>query len=304
MPSKPHMAFYPVACLLFSATLWGVFWYPLRVLEEHGLPGLWSTLVIYGAALAVTLPMLWIYRRAFHQPHLLFYLALASGWTNVAFILAIIEGNVVRILLLFYLSPIWTVLLGRLFLGETLTLLARITLGLAMLGALVMLWDPSTGLPWPRDHADWLAISSGLAFAVANVVVRKTQEVSVWVKALVGWWGVIVVAGLFIVLLGLPLPRVEPNIIGAAAGIGAIGIVAMTLAVIYGVTHMPVHRSATILLFELVAGAVSAEWLTDEVVQPNEWVGGALIIIAAAIAARASVTTGPDRGRPGGEQNT
>lgn len=292
MPSKPHLTFYPVACLLFSATLWGIFWYPLRVLEENGLPGLWSTLVIYGAALVVSLPMLWLFRRDFHAPRLLFLLALASGWTNVAFILAVIEGNVVRILLLFYLSPIWTVLLGRLFLGETLSPLARLTLGLAMAGAVVMLWDPAAGLPWPRDRADWLAISSGLAFAVANVLVRKTQEVSVWVKSLVGWWGVVVVAGLCIVLLSLPMPQVSAGVVGAAVAIGAIGIVLMTLAVVYGVTHMPVHRSATILLFELVAGALSAEWLTDEVVQPNEWVGGALIIIAAMVAARASMKAG------------
>jgi len=47
-----------------------------------------------------------------------------------------------------------------------------------------------------------------------------------------------------------------------------------------------VHRSATILLFELVAGAVSSQWLTDEVVTTLEWFGGGLIILAAYLAAR------------------
>ncbi|HHH36168.1 MAG TPA: hypothetical protein ENK48_04995 [Gammaproteobacteria bacterium] len=52
---------------------------------------------------------------------------------------------------------------------------------------------------------------------------------------------------------------------------------------------MPAHRSAVILLFELVAGAVSAQLLTDEVVQANEWLGGVLIVTAAWFAARASL---------------
>ena len=49
---------------------------------------------------------------------------------------------------------------------------------------------------------------------------------------------------------------------------------------------MPAHRSAVILLFELVAGAVSAQLLTNEVVHPQEWVGGGLIIAAAWLEAR------------------
>ncbi len=292
MSSKPHIAIYPVACLLFSATLWGVFWYPLRVLDQNGLVGLWSTFIIYGAALTISIPALWSKRRGFQEPALLLYLACASGWTNVAFILAVIEGNVVRVLLLFYLAPIWTVILGKYFLGETLSPLSRFTLGLAMTGAVIMLWDPSSALPWPRDATDWLAISAGFAFAVSNVLVRKTQQVSVWIKAIVAWWGVVVLAGIIIVVTTLPVPAVYPGVILSAVGIGAIGIVLMTLAVIYGVSHMPVHRSAIILLFELVAGALSAQWLTDEVVQPNEWLGGAMIIIAAVVAARGSLKKG------------
>jgi len=60
----------------------------------------------------------------------------------------------------------------------------------------------------------------------------------------------------------------------------------MTLTVLYGVTSMPVHRSAVILLFELVAGAASSLWLTDEVILPREWLGGLMIITAAWLAAR------------------
>jgi drug/metabolite transporter (DMT)-like permease len=66
------------------------------------------------------------------------------------------------------------------------------------------------------------------------------------------------------------------------------GILLMTVLVQYGVTHMPVHRSAVIALVELVVGAVSQQILTNEVVTTQEWVGGVLIVTGAYLAARAS----------------
>lgn len=64
-------------------------------------------------------------------------------------------------------------------------------------------------------------------------------------------------------------------------------IIIMTSTVLYGVTHMPVYRSAVILLFELVAAAVSAQWLSDEVISGKEWVGGSMIMLAGYLSARA-----------------
>ena len=290
MPSSSGLL--PLGALLLSATLWGVFWYPLRLLEQQGLAGLWSSLVIYGAALVAGLPLLWRARHHFRQPRLLLLLALASGWTNIAFILAVLEGNVVRVMLLFFLSPLWTVLLGRFILGERLNTAARLTLLLAVTGSVIMLWDSELGVPWPREAADWLAISAGFAFALANVLVRRMQEVPVRLKAVMAWWGVVGLAAIMIVSMGQPVPQVAATVWLAAALLGAFGIVLMTFAVVYGVTHMPAHRSAVILLFELVAGAVSSQLLTPEVVQVNEWLGGALILTAGWFAARASLGDG------------
>jgi drug/metabolite transporter (DMT)-like permease len=61
---------------------------------------------------------------------------------------------------------------------------------------------------------------------------------------------------------------------------------AITLLVQYGVTHLPVHRSAVLTFIELVAGAISQQLLTDEIVAVYEWVGGALIVVGAYLAAR------------------
>jgi drug/metabolite transporter (DMT)-like permease len=58
-------------------------------------------------------------------------------------------------------------------------------------------------------------------------------------------------------------------------------MILMTYTALYGVTHLPVHRSAAIMLFEVFAGAVSAALLTEEILSLREWTGGLLIMFAA-----------------------
>ncbi len=290
MPSKLKStisANLPVMGLLLAATLWGIFWYPLRLLEQQGLQGLWATLLIFSSALLVGLPILWKQRAELaRHPWLLLVIAIANGWCNTAFILAVLDGAVVRVLLLFYLSPLWTVILGRFILGERPSRLATVALAIAMIGAFITIWEPALGIPWPQGQADWLAISSGFAFALSNVLIRKVQAVPVAIKTVTSWVGVVFLSGLWIFMASAPVPEVSLNVLAAVFVIGVLGVVLMSLAVQYGVTHMPAHRSSVILLFEVVVGAISAQLLTDEVVLPREWIGGTLIVLAAWLTSR------------------
>jgi drug/metabolite transporter (DMT)-like permease len=277
----------PVLNLLFAASLWGIVWYPLRLLEQQGLGGLWSVAISYGAALLVCSWLLIRLRQQLWQHWApLILMSLAAGWCNVAFILAVLDGHVVRVLLLFYLAPFWAVCLGWLMLGERLDKRSLPVFIIAVSGAIIMLWNEEVGLPMPADTADWLAVSSGFAFALSNVYVRKLQAVDVWLKSTSSWIGVVLIALAWIVLGDVPLPAVSGTVVIYAVLLGLFGFLLMTVTVQYGVTHMPVHRSAIILLFELVVGAVSSMLLTDEQVLPREWLGGLMIVTAAWLAAR------------------
>ncbi len=294
MPSKPASSVLPVMALLTGATLWGVIWYPMRLLQSAGLNGIWLTLVLYVSALAFSLPRTASSWREFAKnPALLSLLMLAGGWTNVAFIEAVLHGNILRILLLFYLSPLWATLMGWIWLRERVSRYAMASLLLAMSGALLMLWDPRAAAFWPQDTADWLAISSGFAFALANVIVRKLDSVSIIAKSVSIWVGVILVAAVMIAALRLPVPHTGAGVFAGAAALGLFGILLMTLMVQYGVTHMPVYQSAVIMLFELVAGALSQHLLTTEHVSARDWAGGVLIVAGAYLSAREAKKVAP-----------
>ena len=275
----------PVVSLLFASTLWGLVWYPLRLLEDGGVGGLWASALMYCGTLIIAIPVLYRgWREWLVHPFLFFFMAIATGWTNIAFILAVLDGNVVRVLLLFYLSPLWATLLGVFFLGEHLTRRAVVILGIAMLGAVIMLWHEALGFPAPRDAADWMALSAGIAFAITNVLIYKLNDASVMVKTATGWLGVLLLA--FILIFITEQKLVAPTEVIAGAWIlGAVAMTIMNISVVYGVSNMPVHRSAIILLFEIVIGAISSILLTNEVIQLREWIGGGLVILAAYLTA-------------------
>jgi drug/metabolite transporter (DMT)-like permease len=276
--------FGPILGLLYGATFWGLMWYPSRALEVMGMQGAWLTLVSYAAAFVVLFPFVRYSADALRrQPREVLALAIAAGWTNVAFILAVLEGEVLRVLLFFYLSPIWTVLLGRWLLHEAMNWRTWLMVGLGVCGALVMLWDPAVGRV-PLNHADLMALSAGVAFAVNNVMTRRISSLGIKAKTHLAWLGVVVVSTVFVVIQSPTVPQVSTVAWIGTVALGVGGFMMSTLMVVYGVTHMPVQRSSVIMLFELVIGALSAWWLAGEAVSGQEWIGGTLILAAAMIA--------------------
>lgn len=291
--SAPNRTLLAVLSCLLAATLWGTFWFPLREIRDLGLPGLWATLTIYVGAFLALLP--WFWRRCSGlgeqlagQPINLLAIAAGSGWANLAFILAVLDGTVVRVLLLFYLAPMWTVLFGWLILREHPDRSGVLTLLLAMTGGVIMLWpQQSDALTSAISYADALALSAGIAFAFNNVMIRRSGYLPLGFKMLAAYSGVLTLTIAAILLTGSAVPEAGPPGWLAAFVFGLLGMTVMTYTAQYGVTHLPIYRSAVIFLFEIVAGAVSAWLLSDEIVHWREWLGGALVITAAWQSARA-----------------
>ncbi len=273
----------PLLGLLAGATAWGLVWYPLRVLEAAGLGGPAASLAIFLLALLLGLPFTWRGLREFTRgTALLAGIGLAAGWANLAYVLGVIHGEVVRVLLLFYLAPLWTVLLSRLVLGERLLPAGYGVVGLSVAGAAIMLWQPQMGMPWPRNGAEWLGLSAGLSFAVSNVLSRRAQALSVQAKSLAVWGGVVAVA---LVVIGLDPPDAARTWAALVEGWPLVAAVALllggvTVAMQYGLTHTPANQAIVILLFELVVATVAAWFLVDEQLGVREWVGGAMIVAA------------------------
>jgi drug/metabolite transporter (DMT)-like permease len=280
--SRP--ALLPALALVFNAFTWGVSWWPFRQLEAAGLHPLAATALIYllaVAAITLTRPAAW--REVLTHPAL-WVLVLASGTTNAAFNWAVTIGDVVRVVLLFYLMPVWAVLLARLLLHEPLTGRALLRVGLALAGALIILW-PRDGAGWP----EWLGVIGGFSFALNNVMLRREAARSESARALAMFAGGALVALLLTLLLhgrGL-VPGLPPPAWGWIAGAVLLGTFFLTsnLALQYGAARLPANATAVIMLVEVLFASVSAVLLGAGTVDLRVLLGGAAIIAAALSAA-------------------
>ena len=120
LPTQASLQALPcVLALMFNAFVWGVSWWPLRQLEQAGLHPLWATALIYLLALSVTLLLRPGALGGLLRHRGLWLLSLGAGMTNVCFNWAVTVGDVVRVVLLFYLMPVWSTLLAWWLLGQT-----------------------------------------------------------------------------------------------------------------------------------------------------------------------------------------
>ncbi len=272
-----------VLSLLNAAAVWGVLWYPYRVLAHQGISGELATFLTYLLALVMGLALFGpAWREARHARWWAVALTLSAGWTNLGYVLAMLGGEVMRVLLLFYLAPLWTVLLSHLLLGERLNRYGSIIIGLSLGGAFIMLWRRQLGVPLPQNIAEWIGLSAGFAFALTNVLVRRIQHLSFAFKSTSVWFGT--------ALLTLPVLLLHGNLAAQAtliapsawllmAGV-AVVLCATTYFVQYGLTHLPANQSILLFMFELVVAAVSSYLLANERMSAQEMAGAVLIVTA------------------------
>ena len=279
----------PILALLFNALIWGLSWWPLRALDEGGVHGLWATSLAFVAAtvvITVLRPAAW---RDWGRHPGLIALLLSAGFTNTAFNWGVVVGEVVRVVLLFYLMPVWSILLARLLLGERITPAAVLRMALALAGALIVLWTPGAGFPRPSSLGDVLGLLGGIGFALFSVLVRRERAVPSASRALAAFLGGALVPGALAVALlaGGQItapPTPGPWLLGVG-GVG-VGLLLGNLALQYGAARLPAALAAVVMVAEVPFAALSAAWLGDEPLRAPMILGGVLILAATVLAAR------------------
>lgn len=273
--------------LLFGAFCWGVIWYPYRIMQDAGVSGVVSSLYTYIIALMIAALIFHKHWRGlFKQPKSIVWLALVAGWTNLSYVLAIIDGEVMRVTLLFYLSPLWTLILAHFCLKERTNWQGVVIIVLSLIGAFTMFWQ-TNALPLPNNNAEWLALSSGIGFALTNVITRHSTHLSITAKSISVFVGVVVMSLLFMGIQNQAMPNLD--LMDASKWLImvmiALLLMSATFLVQFGITHVPVTKASVLFMFELVVAALASYYLTDETLSLREWLGGSLIVIASLFAA-------------------
>lgn len=279
--------------LLFSSTLWGLVWIPLKALEARGMQGLLLIALCYSAMAIVISPLAWRHRDyVFTHPLPLLGIFLVGGVANICFSLAMIYGEVVRVMVLFYLLPVWGALGGKFILGERTNIWRWLGVALAIMGAFILLGGFDI-LAMPPSWLDLLALLAGIFFAITIMLFRavKTLPVSVKLNSL---------------FLGGALISAVALLVGAGGEKGefpSLTIILWTLLYAltwlllanigsqWAMTQLPAGRTSILMVMELVAAVLSAIWIGGEILTPQVVIGGLLIVSATAVEIWQGVTS-------------
>ena len=274
----------PTIAILASTFFWGTLWIPLRQLNEAGLGGSWATVLGFVIPLAAFSPVGAIRRRSI--------VAGGRPLVRAGFLLAacvalyaeaLLLGNVARVILLFYLTPVWSTLLARAFLGEPITKSRVVTLGLGLVGMFVVL-GVGPGLPLPRSSAEWMGLCSGFLWACSMVALRRVpQGVSDFDKVFVQFLFLGPLFALLTAVSGggawaIPTTDVLLRSIKWLLVLGLVWMPSVLWLTMFGGSRLDPGRVAVLLMFEVVIGVGSAAALTHEPFGVHELVGAVLIV--------------------------
>lgn len=275
----------------FNAVAWGVGWWPFKTLDGMGIHALWATAFIYILALMV-LTVLKPRSGLLLKAHpALWGLCAASGLTNLGFNWGIAIGDVVRVVLCFYLMPLWSLLLAWAWLGERPTRSAWAQVALALIGmGFVMLpsvLNPSTAAK-PIGLPEALGLLGGLSFAFTNLYLRKLRDVPSEGRSFAMFLGGAAFSGVVAWLLGFSgtvpaMPAFSSHWLLWLLGLAAFYLSA-NLTLQYGAARLAPRVTALVLLSEVVFASASSWLLGAAAITWNVLAGAALILGAAALA--------------------
>jgi drug/metabolite transporter (DMT)-like permease len=275
-----------VIVLLFSSIGWGLTWLPIKALGDAGLNGLHLVFIVMGSVSVVLMPWL-VCQRALWLPILPFMLlvALFGGLANIAFQISMLNGDVIRVMILFYMLPIWSVLGGRFILGEVLDRRRLTTLLLCVGGAFLILdiWNVSwSSFSW----IDALALLAGFALAANAIVFRFTMDAPFASKIGFMFVGGFVLVSAILVLYptGVALP--STSVIGGAVAYGLVWILLVSYGSMWGVTCLGAGRGSVLIVVELVVAVLSVLVITQAELKFHEAIGCIMVVLAAILEGR------------------
>ena len=277
----------PSIAVAMSGALWGLYWIPIRQLDAGGIPASWTSFITFGF---VGLLSLAAFARQWSKtgrfPRSIILTGLLSGTSVVFYAVALGLTEVIKTVLLFYLTPIWSTILGKFLLGEKINAFRIVAVIFGLTGLAVIL-GIADGIPRLSNLGDLLALLSGMVWAYATVRIREDSSAAVWEQVCAFYIGGAIAALVFVVvpIQGLDKPPTFDAVIQSFfwLGIFTIAFLPSMFLVFWGAKLLSPARVGILLMTEIIFGVSSAAMLSGEPFGWNQVIGITLIFSAAVI---------------------
>ena len=277
--------------ILSTNLLWGTYWIPLRQMTAAGGGETEATLWGYLAAGALILPVLILrWRSLVSMPGTAKAGVIVLATCLALYSESLTRGQVARVLLLFYLTPIWSMIFAHYLLAVPITAVRGVAIALGLAGAAAMLGLDS-GVPLPRQPAEWMGLLAGILWGLAatlfNLSQRRTpggttemQQTALLLFILpAAIYLATLIPGEAVKAVAFSAP--EGSAVYWAVAFATIWAIPVTWLTLYGARRIDPARLGIFLLLDVAIGAGTASILAGEPFGTPEAVGAALIVSAA-----------------------
>jgi drug/metabolite transporter (DMT)-like permease len=277
----------PAAAVALCGLAWGGFWYPLRRFEEAGVGGGWVSFIFFTVSALSTLPFV-LRRDIWRQgaPGLVLT-GLLLGTAFSLYTVSLVMTDVVRAILLFYLTPVWSTLAGLAFFGARVTVSRALSIALGF-GGMISILGAGSGIPLPRNAGDWIALVSGMSWAAGTLRSHARPAKAVVLPVLSFSVGGMVSSGAILIAAAAWYPALTAagNVVAVTPWIVLLAFVIFVppnFLVLWASQRIDSGRVGILLMTEVVAGAITAALFSGEPFGAPEAIGTALIVSAGVV---------------------
>ena len=274
--------------IVVSSCAWGLYWLPLRSIEQSGIVGSWSIVLVNACPLIILVPLIFFNLDKLKKyPKPIFFAGIMIGAAFTFYANGLVQTSVIRATLLFYLSPIWSTIIGIIWLNERLTIARVISIIVALIGLILLLYDFRNQETVMLNFGDFSSILSGLFWALGASILKKWSKLPIIPLTAIVYFSTTSLSILLaIIVYKAPIPSLA--LIGqnfSTAFIWSVIVLLPSFCIIFRISQILFPGRVGILMMSEVAVAViSAKiLLPEEQMVILQWIGASAILLAGVV---------------------
>lgn len=274
--------------IVVSSCAWGLYWLPLRSIEQSGIVGSWSIVLVNACPLIILVPLIFFNLDKLKKyPRPILFAGIMIGAAFTFYANGLVQTSVIRATLLFYLSPIWSTIIGIIWLNERLTIARVISIIVALIGLILLLYDFRNQETTMLNFGDFSSILSGLFWALGASILKKWSKLPIIPLTAIVYFSTTSLSILLaIIVYKAPIPSLA--LIGqnfSTAFIWSVIVLLPSFCIIFRISQILFPGRVGILMMSEVAVAViSAKiLLPEEQMVILQWIGASAILLAGVV---------------------
>lgn len=273
------------AALFLGASIWGLYWIPLRELHRMGIEGAWAVVFFNFCPLLVLVPLLiWGRRWMLVRPLPTLFIGATTGIGLGLYSTSIVLAPVIRMTMEFYLTSVWSTIIGVIWLSEQLGKRRLASVAAGLTGLYLLLSGASGEQGGALSLGDVLAVSSGILWALGAAGMKRWPDAHVAATSTIQFLFAVAAGGLLAILL-LPNPAPDFAAFVQAFPLAFFPSTLLLLPSIYAIfwacrVLFP-GRAAILMMSEALVATLSASWLLPaETMSALQWAGAFIVLMA------------------------